>query len=275
MTKVGFIGLGSIGKPIAMNIAKAGFDLMVHDLRAEPLEELAALGARVATSAAEVGEHAEITCIQVVDDAQVEDVMLGDQGVISGAKSAAVVAIQSTIHPRTMKKIAEAAAQRGVGLVDAQVSGGERGAYVQGLTFMVGGEKEDVEKCCPVFAASGKSIFHMGPLGTGAVTKLAHQIIVIGTMMSVAEGMLFAEKTGVNLEAFAEVVQASSARSHIADSWLKRFSVVPRNIVEIFYKSVIPALELAHEMDIPLPMTAVAQQLMHSRMPGAHQSSVS
>jgi 3-hydroxyisobutyrate dehydrogenase-like beta-hydroxyacid dehydrogenase len=271
--KIGFIGLGSIGKPIAMNIAKAGFDLMVYDLRAKPLQELAALGASIAASAQEVGAHAEIVCVQVVDDAQVETVMLGEKGVLSEAKAGAVVAIQSTIHPRTMKKITEVAAERQVGLVDAQVSGGERGAYMQGLTFMVGGEKEDVEKCRPVFAASGKSVFHMGPLGTGAVTKLAHQIIVIGTMMSVAEGMLFAEKTGVNPEAFAEVVHASSARSHIADSWLNRFRVVPRNIVDIFYKSVIPAMELAHELDIPLPMTAVAQQLMHSRMPGARQPS--
>jgi 2-hydroxy-3-oxopropionate reductase len=267
--KVGFIGLGSIGKPIALNIVKSGFDLMVYDLREEPLKELARHGAKIGTSPKQVGAHGEVIAVQVVDDAQVKEVALGEDGVLSGASPGSVLVIQSTIHPSTMNKIDEYARARGVGVVDAQVSGGERGAYVQGLSYMVGGAKEHVEKCRPVFTASGKDVFHVGGLGMGAATKLAHQVIVIGTMMAVAEGMLLAEKAGVELDKFAEVVHASSARSHIADSWLPRFRLVPKNIVEIFYKSVTPALELAHELDLSLPLTALAQQLFPIRMPGA------
>jgi 2-hydroxy-3-oxopropionate reductase len=268
IARVGFIGLGSMGKPIAINLARSGFDLMVYDLREEPLKELGALGAKIGMSPEDVGKHGEIVVIQVVDDAQVETLMLGEKGVLSGITSGSVVAIQSTIHPRTMKKVSDSAKPLGIGVVDAQVSGGERGAYNQSLSFMVGGEKDHVDKCRPVFAASGKNVFHMGALGMGAATKLAHQIIVIGTLMSAAEGMILAEKAGVNLDLFAEVVHNSSARSHIADDWLNRYRFAPKSLGESFYKSVIPALELAHELDIPLPVTAVAQQLIRSRMLG-------
>ncbi len=127
-TKVGFIGLGNIGKPMAINVAKAGFDLMVYDLREEPLKELAGLGAKVASSAREVGEHGEIVELVVVDDAQVETLTLGEGGVLSGAKPDTVIAIHSTVHPKTVRKIAELARTRGVGVIDAEVSGGERGA---------------------------------------------------------------------------------------------------------------------------------------------------
>ena len=126
-TRVGFIGLGNIGKPMALNVAKAGFDLMAYDLRPEPLADIAGAGAKTARSAHEIGAHGEIIELVVVDDAQVEAVTLEEGGVLSGAKPGSVIAIDSTVHPRTIRKIAELAETRGVSVIDAEVSGGERG----------------------------------------------------------------------------------------------------------------------------------------------------
>jgi 2-hydroxy-3-oxopropionate reductase len=262
-----------MGKPIAMNLATSGFDLMVYDVRDEPLKQLAILGAKIGKNPKEVGKHGEIIAINVVDEAQVEAAILGQRGVLGGTLRGSVIAIQSTVHPGTMKKISDAARQVGVGIVDAQISGGERGAYARSLTYMVGGEKEDIDKCRPMFVASGKKVYHMGALGMGAATKLAHQVIVLGTLMSVAEGMILAERAGVNLELFSEVVQNSSARSHIADGWVSRYRCAPKKLAESFYRSVLPALNLAAELDVPLPMTAIAQQLIRSRMPGQESPS--
>jgi len=184
---VGFIGLGNIGKPMAINLAKAGFDLMVYDLRPEPMRELTALGAKAARSADEIGAHGEIIEVVVVDDAQVEAALLGEGGVFSGAKRGSIIAIHSTVHPRTVRKLAEQAAAKGLTLIDAEVSGGERGAIAKSLCYMVGGDKAAFEKCRPIFATSGANIFHLGDLGAGAITKLAHNLIVYVNMLAASE----------------------------------------------------------------------------------------
>jgi 3-hydroxyisobutyrate dehydrogenase len=193
-TRVGFIGLGNIGKPMAINIAKAGFDLMVYDLRAEPIRELTALGAKAARSADEIGAHGEIIELVVVDDAQVEAALLGEGGVFSGAKRGSIIAIHSTVHPRTVRRLAEQAAAKGLTLIDAEVSGGERGAIAKSLCYMVGGDKAALEKCRPIFATSGASIFHLGDLGSGAITKLAHNLIVYVNILAASEGMRLAAR---------------------------------------------------------------------------------
>ncbi len=145
ITKTGYVGIGNIGNPIAANVVLGGFDLMVYDLREERMKELAALGAKTARSPKEVGEHAEVIEISVVDDAQVEAVIAGEAGILSGAKPGTIIAIHSTIHPRTVKKVGQLAKEKGIHVVDAAVSGGERGARAKTLCYMVGGEKEDFE----------------------------------------------------------------------------------------------------------------------------------
>jgi 3-hydroxyisobutyrate dehydrogenase-like beta-hydroxyacid dehydrogenase len=142
---------------MAINLAKAGFDLMVYDLRPEPMRELTALGAKAARSADEIGAHGEIIEVVVVDDAQVEAALLGEGGVFSGAKRGSIIAIHSTVHPRTVRKLAEQAAAKGLTLIDAEVSGGERGAIAKSLCYMVGGDKEAFEKCRPIFATSART----------------------------------------------------------------------------------------------------------------------
>jgi len=267
-TRVGFIGLGNIGTPMAMNVARAGFDLMVYDLREEPLKELAALGATVARSAKEVGAHGEIIELVVVDDAQVEAVTLGEGGILNGAKPGAVIAIHSTVHPKTVRKIAELAKAKGVGVIDAQISGGERRAQAQTLCYMVGGDKALLEKCRPVFATSGAHIFHLGELGMGAVAKLAHNLIVYVNMLAASEGIRLGEKAGLDLKALQDVVRVSAGQSRVADSWLQQrtlrdtYTSGPQGLMQLIHKDLRLALELGHDLGLPLPGAALTQQLI-------------
>ena len=267
-TPVGFIGLGNIGKPMAINLAKAGFDLMVYDLRAEPMRELTALGAKAARSADEIGAHGEIIEVVVVDDAQVEAALLGEGGVFSGAKRGSIIAIHSTVHPRTVRKLAEQAAAKGLTLIDAEVSGGERGAIAKSLCYMVGGDKAAFEKCQPIFATSGANIFHLGELGAGAITKLAHNLIVYVNMLAASEGMRLAEKAGVDLKSMERVVHAGAAQSRVADHWSQQnnlkdtYTSGPRGLMELIHKDLRLALELGHDLGLSLPGAALTQQLI-------------
>ena len=164
---------------MAVNLAKAGdIELVVHDLRNEPVEELVTLGARRASSPREVGSRSDIIEVIVVDDAQVEAVVLGDEGVVAGAKRGSIVAIHSTIRPATVREIAAACEKRGIGVIDAPVSGGPRGAETRTMCYMAGGDKELVDKCRPIFEVSGDNIFHLGALGAGMIAKLAHQVTI-------------------------------------------------------------------------------------------------
>lgn len=267
-TRVGFIGLGNIGKPMAINVAKAGFDLMVYDLREEPCTELAAMGAKVARSAQEIGAHGEIIELVVVDDAQVEAVTLGEGGVLNGARPGSVIAIHSTVHPKTIRKVAELAKTKGVGVIDAEVSGGERGAYAQTLCYMIGGDKGLFEKCRPVFATSGANLFHLGELGAGAVAKLAHNLIVYVNMLAATEGMKLADAFGLDLKAMQEVVHAGAAQSRVADNWTQQrkmkdtYTTGPQGLLQLMHKDLRLALELGHDLGLSLPGAALTQQLL-------------
>jgi 3-hydroxyisobutyrate dehydrogenase-like beta-hydroxyacid dehydrogenase len=261
--RTGYIGLGSIGKPIAINVVQGGFDLMVYDLKAEPLQELAALDARIGRSPREVGEHAELVELSVVNDAQVEEVILGKDGILEGARPDTIIAIHSTIHPETARRTAAAAAARGVHVIDAAVSGGAAGARAQTLAYMVGGPVELLERCRPVFATSGSNIFHVGELGMGAATKLAQQIITTVTMLAVSEGFRVAENAGLDLETFDQIVRVSAGQSYIADRWLKQFrSGMSANAADGFYSGLVPAIKLGHDIGVSLPGTALFQQVV-------------
>lgn len=269
-TRVGFIGLGNIGKPMAVNVAQAGFDLMVYDIRPEPVQELVALGAKAARSPQEIGAHGDIIELVVVDDAQVEAVTLGEGGVLNGAKPGSVIAVHSTVHPKTVRKLAELARAKGVGVIDAEVSGGERGAQQKTLCYMVGGDKALFEKCQPVFATSGANIFHLGDLGAGAAAKLAHNLIVYVNMLAASEGMRLAEQAGLDLTAMQAVVHAGAAQSRVADNWLAQralkdhYTTGAQGLMQLIHKDLRLALELGHDLGVALPGAALTQQLMAS-----------
>jgi 3-hydroxyisobutyrate dehydrogenase-like beta-hydroxyacid dehydrogenase len=258
--RVSFIGLGEQGKPIAVNLAKAGCDLMVHDLRVEPVRELAALGAQVAMSARDAGAYGDVIEIIVVNDAQVEAVVFGDDGVLAGARPASLIALHSTIRPATVRKVAQAAAAKGVGVVNAPVSGGARGAETRTLCYTVGGEKEAVDRCRPLFETSGNNILHFGPLGAGMAAKLARQVIICLNVLAAHEGMIIAEKAGLDLTLMQEAIRAGGASSRIADHWVK-YRPTPQ-AGALWYKDLALALEYAHELGAILPGAALTQQML-------------
>jgi 3-hydroxyisobutyrate dehydrogenase-like beta-hydroxyacid dehydrogenase len=266
--KIGFIGLGTMGKPIAVNIAKAGFDLTVYDLREGPCQELALLGANIALSAREVAERSDIIEIIVVDDDQTERVVAGEHGLIDGARSGSIVAIHSTILPATVRKIAARCSAKGVEVIDAPVSGGQKGAQDRQLCYMVGGEAGLLEKCRPVFTTSASHIFHLGELGTGATAKMLIQIVVCLNMVAAHECELLCDKTGLDFKMLQEVLHVSAGQSFVLDHWLGRFkrpedsAAVLRQRTEVFSKSLSPALELARDVGVSLPGSALAQTLL-------------
>jgi 3-hydroxyisobutyrate dehydrogenase-like beta-hydroxyacid dehydrogenase len=265
--KIGFIGLGAMGKPMAANIAKAGFELTVCDLREEPCKALAALGARVVASAREVAEKSDIIEIAVVDDAQAEQVVIGEHGVVHAARTGSIVAIHSTILPETARKIAARCRANGVDVIDVPMSGGQKGAEERRLAYMVGGEAAVLEKCRPVFVTSASHIFHLGELGMGATAKMLIQIVVCLNMIAAHESELLCNKTGLDFKSFQEVLHVSSGQSNVLDNWqgFKRPGepeAVRRQRADVFAKSLAPALELAREVGVSIPGTALAQGLL-------------
>lgn len=266
--KIGFIGLGAMGKPIAVNIANAGFDLTVYDLREEPCQELAALGAKVASSAREVAERSDIVEILVVDDAQAERVVAGEQGLIHGAHPGLIVALHSTLLPATVRKIAALCRDQAAEVIDAPVSGGQKGAEDRELCYMVGGDAKLLERCRPVFETSASHIFHLGELGTGALAKMLIQVAVGLNMVAAHECEQLCAKTGLNFKSLQEVLHVSAGQSFVLDHWLGRFkrpgepAAVTRKRAEVFCKSLTPAMELARDVGVSVPGTSLAQGLI-------------
>ena len=265
--KVGFIGLGRMGRPMARNVLEAGFDLAVYDVRREPVDELVALGANAVETPAALAV-ADIIEVVVVDDAQVDAVMTGPRGVLAGARSGTIVAVHSTVLPRTIKSLADIAKRIGVHVIDAPVSGGEAGARGKALCYMVGGEPADLEYCRGVFATSAAEIFHMGGLGSGASAKMIVQVVTCINMLAAHEAELLAEKSGLNVTAVQTMLQKSSAQSFVVDNWLDRFKLaddpmtVRKKRTEVFQKSLGPALEMAGQLGLSLDGTALVERML-------------
>lgn len=266
--KIGFIGLGNMGKPMAVNIAKAGFDLTVYDVRPEPMEELRRLGARVARSPAELGEGCDITEIVVVNDAQVEEVTLGEGGVLAGAKPGSIVVIHSTVHPRTCQKIAEQAKAKGVGVLDAAVSGGEEGSKAGTLTLMVGGETRLLEECRSVFEVVGKNIFHLGDVGMGEAGKLANNLMCLVNFVSTYEGIRLGVAAGIKPETLLELVKVSTGNSWVVQHWegfqkmRESYTTGLEGLAQVMFKDLSLALAVGHDLKVPLPAAALASQMV-------------
>ena len=266
-SKIGFIGLGAMGKAMAANVTKGGFELTVYDLREEPCKALAALGATVAASPREVAKRSDIVEIAVVDDDQAERVVIGADGVVHGALPGLIVAIHSTILPATVRKIAARCRANGVEVIDVPMSGGQKGAEDGQLAYMAGGDAAALEKCRPVFVTSASHIFHLGELGMGATAKMLIQIVVCLNMIAAHESELLCNKTGLDFKSFQNVLHVSSGQSNVLDNW-QRFKrpeepeAVRRRRADVFEKSLSPALELARELGAALPGTALAHGLM-------------
>jgi 3-hydroxyisobutyrate dehydrogenase-like beta-hydroxyacid dehydrogenase len=265
-TRVGFAGLGAMGSAMAANTLAAGFDLTVYDLDERATRELASEGAKVAHSGRELGAGSEIVELAVPDDAAVRAAIFSEDGILAGAPSGATIIIHSTIHPKTAIEVGERAKDRGVHVLDCQMTGARTGALARKLLFMVGGDADVLEKCRPVLMASAAHIIHMGPLGMGAVTKAAQQAITVVNLLAATEGIRLAQKGGVDLDAFFEVLRLSTGQSYVIDNRMgfppelggppRRPGGDPRP----FYRGLRAVLALGFDLDQPMPATALAQQ---------------
>src|SRR5258706_3220748 len=268
ITKVGFIGLGRMGVPIANNILAAGYDLTVYDVREEAVAKLVQGGARAAASPREVAQQAELIELVVVDDAQVGVVLTGEQGVLASARAGSIVAIHSTVLPDTVKRLAQSGAANGIHVIDAPVSGGETGAREKSLCYMVGGQASALESCRAVFSTSAAQIFHMGELGSGAAAKLIVQVVTCINMLAAQEAELVAGRCGMDFAMMQQVLKASSGQSFVAENWLNRFKLAqdPLEIrsrrTEVFKKSLGPAIELARQLGLSLAGVELAEHSM-------------
>jgi 3-hydroxyisobutyrate dehydrogenase-like beta-hydroxyacid dehydrogenase len=263
--KVGFVGLGMQGKYMAINLATAGHDLMVYDTRPEPLAELAAVGAKIAASNADVARHAEVVQVCVLDDAQVEAVVTGPRGLLETAAPGTIVVIHSTVEPRTIEKLAPVVARKKVEILDAPVSGSERGAKAKTMSYMVGGSAAALAKCRPLFETSGPKIQHVGKLGDGVRAKLAHQIIITVNMMAAYEGMKVGVESGLDAKILEKVIHEGLAQSWIADEWSAlKFGPHSR---QVFDKDLRLGLKLAGELGIEVPGAGLARQLLDKIVP--------
>ena len=264
---IGFIGLGIMGLPMARNLLKAGYPVVAYNRTSSKAEDLAADGAAAAASPREVAESASVIITMVTDSPDVEEVVLGRNGVIEGIQPGAVLIDMSTISPSVTRDIAGRVEEKGGHMLDAPVSGGSWGAIEGTLSIMVGGDKSVFDRCLPVFQAMGRNIVHTGPNGMGQTTKLVNQILVAGTMNAVAEAMVFAASSGANLEATIEAVRGGAAGSWQLQNLGPRLikgDFAPGFMVRLQQKDLRLILEGAREMQLSLPATALINQLFAS-----------
>lgn len=267
--RVGYIGLGLMGKPMARNILKAGFPLVVHNRSRGAVEELVAEGARAAFSPREVAEQVDVVFTNLPDTPDVELVVLGKQGIIEGAHPGLIYVDNSTIKPATARMIAERLAEKGVMALDAPVSGGDIGARQGTLAIMVGGPAEAVEKVRPILEAMGKTITHVGEAGAGQIAKAANQIMVAAQMVAMGELLIFAKKAGADPKKVVEAIKGGAAQCWTLDVKPPRLFAGNRTPGFKAYmqaKDLDIVMDTARQYGIPLPSAAVHAQLYHAML---------
>lgn len=218
MGKVGFIGLGTMGLPMAANLIKAGYDVIAYNRTQEKVEQFVSQGGKKALFAAEVAKNSDVVFTMLTADRAVEELVIGENGIINGARAGQIVINCSTISPNTSIKLAHELGKLGVEFLDAPVTGSEPQAIEGILTFMVGGKKEAFEQCIPLFEAMGKNAFYMGENGAGSYTKLANNTMAAINLLSFAEAITMATKAGIDPELFIKVVSGGGARSGMIDN---------------------------------------------------------
>ncbi len=265
---VGLIGLGIMGMPMAQNLLKAGYSVVAYNRTASKAQELAKEdGATAVGTPREVAEACSIVITMVTDSPDVEAVVLGEGGAIEGIQRDAVLIDMSTISPSVTRTIAGLLKDKGAHMLDAPVSGGSWGAIEGTLSIMVGGDKAIFDRCMPVFEAMGRNVVLTGPNGAGQTTKLVNQILVVGTMNAVAEAMVFAAKSGDDLETTIEAVKGGAAGSWQLQNLGPRLikgDFAPGFMVKLQQKDLRLILEAAREMNLPLPVTSLVHQLFAS-----------
>ncbi|MCW2982039.1 MAG: 2-hydroxy-3-oxopropionate reductase [Solirubrobacterales bacterium] len=262
--KVGFIGLGVMGAPMARNLMAAGYEVVAWNRSAGPLEELAAAGARAADGPGAVAGEADVVISIVKDDAAVREVLSGPEGAIGATPAGSLVIDMSTVSPALARELAEEAAAREVGFLDAPVSGGDVGARDGTLSIMVGGEAAEVERARPVFEVLGSRVTHVGAAGAGQVAKACNQVLVAVIFGGLAEALVLGSKLGVDPAAILDAVGGGMAANRIMEVRRDNFldhDFAPGFKVDLHHKDLEIALGASGEVDAPLPLTAEVQQM--------------
>jgi 2-hydroxy-3-oxopropionate reductase len=264
MTVVGFIGLGIMGRPMAANLVRAGYDVVGYSRRAEPAAELVRQGGRTAASVAAVAAQSDVVITMLPDSPDVEEVVLGAQGVLPHARPGLLLIDMSTIRPHSEVVIAETARAAGVRTLDAPVSGGEPGAINATLSIMVGGSAEDFAFALPILNTMGKTVAHVGGTGAGQIVKAANQLMVGGIIEIVSEALLLLEASDVDKKAAVTVLSGGLAGNRVLD--LKAAGMLDRQFtpgfrIDLHHKDLGIVLATAREAGVALPVTGLVAQL--------------
>ena len=263
--KIGFVGLGIMGKPMAKNLLKAGYSLTVYDIVGEPVEEVVTDGAARASSNKEVAANSDKIITMVPDSAESEMAILGPDGVLEGARPGSVIVDMSSIAPSVSQKIAAECAKNGVEMLDAPVSGGEPGAINATLAIMVGGKQEVFDQCYDLMKSMGSNVVLTGDIGAGGITKLANQIVVAANIEALSEAMVLAQKAGVDPEKVFNAIRGGLAGSAVMEA--KAPMMLDRNFragfrIRLHQKDLRNVLQTGQELNVPLPVTALVQQML-------------
>ena len=265
--KIGFIGLGIMGKPMSKNLLKEGYELVIMDRNPAVLNEVAALGAEVVDTPRAVAEKTDVIITMLPNSPHVKDAVLGENGVIDGAKSGAILIDMSSIAPLVSREIAAKLLEKGVEMLDAPVSGGEPKAIDGTMSVMVGGKKPIFDKCYPIMDAMAGSVVYTGDIGAGNTTKLANQIIVALNIAAMSEALVLATKAGVEPELVYQAIRGGLAGSTVLDA--KAPLVMDRKFepgfrIELHIKDLGNVLETSHELGVSLPLTASVMEIMQA-----------
>jgi 3-hydroxyisobutyrate dehydrogenase len=263
--KIGFIGTGAMGKPMALNLLKAGYPVLAYDITPKPLEELKGKGAAIGKSCKDVASQSDVIITMLPNSGDVEKAILGGNGVLEGAKSNSIVIDMSTIDPSVSRKVAQALSQKNIKMLDAPVSGGQMGAVAGNLAIMVGGDEDIFQKCLPIFQAMGKKIFHCGKNGSGGIVKIMNNLLAAITGLAAAEALTLGVKAGVNLKVLCDAINASSGQNWGMQNYfpMKAFKgdFEPGFAAALMYKDIGLAMNLAKEEGVPLLIGGLGHQI--------------
>ena len=267
MAKIGFIGLGIMGKPMALNLLKAGHELTTYDIVVERMDELIKAGARKGSSSKDVAGKSDLVITMLPNSPHVREAVLGPNGVLDGARRGLILVDMSSIAPLASREIAAKAQEKGVAMLDAPVSGGEPKAVAGTLAIMVGGPEEVFEKVKGILSAMGSSVTRVGDIGSGNVAKLANQIIVALNIAAMSEAMVLATKAGVDPEKVFQAIRGGLAGSTVLEAKMPlalKGNFRPGFRIELHIKDMANALDTAHELGVPVPLSSVVMEVLQA-----------
>ena len=265
--KIGFVGLGIMGKPMAKNLIKAGYELVVMDLNKEAVEELKGLGAKAGTSSSDVASKCDVIITMLPNSPHVKAAVLGEGGIIEGAKSGTVVIDMSSIAPLASREVYAVLAAKGIDMLDAPVSGGEPKAIDGTLSVMVGGKKEVFDKYYDIMKVMAGSVVYVGEIGAGNIAKLCNQVVVALNISAVSEALILAKKAGVDPDLVYQAIRGGLAGSTVMEA--KAPMMMDRNFkpgfkIDLHIKDLNNVLETSHKLNVSLPLTAQVMEIMQA-----------